>query len=63
MKTIKDKKERLSVAALFITVICFNDGPNLIKYPFLALGVILLIWSLYDYYKVEKADREDTITN
>lgn len=52
--TTKENKERLSVAALLIAVIGFNDGPNWIKFPLLALGVILLIWSLYDYYKNEE---------
>lgn len=27
---------------------------NLVKLPLLALGVILLIWSLNDYYRHEK---------
>lgn len=53
MTTIENK-ERLSVVALFITVICFNDGADWIKFPLLALGVILLIWSLYDYYRNEE---------
>lgn len=53
MTTIENK-ERLSVVALFITVICFNDGTDWVKFPLLALGVTLLIWSLYDYYRDEE---------
>jgi len=53
MTTIENK-ERLSVATLFITVICLNDSTDWIKFPLLALGVILLIWSLYDYYRNEE---------
>lgn len=53
MTTIENK-ERLSVAVLFMTVICFNDGANWVKFPLLTLGVVLLIWSLYDYYRDEE---------
>ena len=53
MTTIENK-ERLSVVALFITVIFLNDSTNWIKFPLLALGVILLIWRLHDYYKNEQ---------
>lgn len=53
MTTIENK-ERLSVVALFITIICFNDGADWVKFPLLALGIILLICSLYGYYRNEE---------
>jgi hypothetical protein len=52
MKNLKNNKEKLSVAALLVTVLVVKDGPYIIKYPLLVISIILMLWSLYDYYKI-----------
>lgn len=53
MSDLKNNK-KLSGAALLITVVMVNDAPGFIRYPLLFISIILMLWSLYNYYKISE---------
>ncbi|WP_421938739.1 hypothetical protein [Pedobacter sp.] len=53
MSELKNKK-KLSGAALLITVVMVNDAPGFIRYPLLFISIILMLWNLYNYYKISE---------
>lgn len=55
MENLKNNKGKLSAAVLLITVLTVKEGPYLIKYPILLISINLMLWSLYDDYKIAKA--------